>query len=151
MTTTQQRQVRQPSWQSVDSGQLLLVAAAGMLVVAAVAHTAAVGLTQARDAVAFGALIAFGELLRLSLPGDREAAPIGSAGAPGSPLVSRSGLLRRHPTASHSLVAARPPLVALGGAAARSVDPLTTVGQNRSAAMALKPGRNVAGGFAFLV
>jgi HD domain-containing protein len=65
----------------MDSGELLLVAAAGMLVVAAVAQTAAIGLSQARDAVAFGALIALGELLRLSLPGDRESAPIGSAGA----------------------------------------------------------------------
>ena len=70
------------SWrQALDSGELLLVAAAGMLVVAAVAQTAAMGLAQARDAVAFGALIALGELLRLSLPGDRESAPIGSAGA----------------------------------------------------------------------
>jgi hypothetical protein len=65
----------------MDSGELLLVAAAGMLVVAAVAQTAAMGLSQARDAVSFGALIALGELLRLSLPGDRESAPIGSAGA----------------------------------------------------------------------
>ena len=32
-------------------------------------------------ALAFGALIAFGELLRLNLPGDREAAPIATAGA----------------------------------------------------------------------
>src|ERR1035438_8086670 len=128
MTTTQQRQVRQPSWQSVDSGQLLLAAAAGMLVVAAVAHTAAVGLTQARDAVAFGAriafgellrlfqpgarpsaqagvgvafgpLIAFGELLRLSLPGDREAAPIGSAGALGYALVLQIGFTQARQSA----------------------------------------------------
>jgi hypothetical protein len=75
----------------MDSGQLLLLTAVGMLVVAAVAQTAAVGLTQARDAVAFGALIAFGELLRLSLPGDREAAPIGSAGALGYALVLQIG------------------------------------------------------------
>jgi hypothetical protein len=90
--TIQQRQTRQPSWQSLDSGQLLLLAAAGMLLVAAVAQTAAVGLTQARAAVAFGALIAFGELLRLSLPGDREAAPIGSAGAFGYALLLQIGL-----------------------------------------------------------
>jgi HD domain len=75
----------------MGSGQLLLLAAAGLLVVAAVAQTAAAGLTQARDAVAFGALIAFGELLRLSLPGDREAAPIGSAGALGYALVLQIG------------------------------------------------------------
>jgi len=70
------------SWrQAMDSGELLLVAAAGMLVVAAVAQTAAVGLVQPRIALAFGALIAFGEVLRLSLERGRESAPIGSAGA----------------------------------------------------------------------
>jgi HD domain len=67
--------------QAVDSGELLLVAAAGMLVAAAVAQTAAVGVVQPRTALAFGALIALGELLRLALPGGRESAPIGSAGA----------------------------------------------------------------------
>ena len=67
--------------QAMDSGELLLVAGAGMLVVAAVAQTAAVGLIQPRIALAFGALIAFGEVLRLSLEGGRESAPIGSAGA----------------------------------------------------------------------
>jgi HD domain len=41
--------------------------------------------------VAFGALIAFGELLRLSLPGGREAAPVGSAGALGYALVLQVG------------------------------------------------------------
>jgi len=65
----------------MDSGELLLVAAAGMLVVAAVAQTAAVGVDQLRVALAFGGLIVFGEVLRLSLPGGRESAPIGSAGA----------------------------------------------------------------------
>jgi HD domain len=70
------------SWRrAMDSGELLLVAAAGMLVVAAVAQTAAVGVDQLRVALAFGGLIAFGEVLRLSLPGGRESAPIGSAGA----------------------------------------------------------------------
>lgn len=76
----------------MDSGQLLLLAAAGMLVVAAVAQTASAGLVQPRDALAFGALIALGELLRLSLPGDREAAPLGSAGALGYALVLRIGV-----------------------------------------------------------
>jgi hypothetical protein len=85
--TTQRHMARQSAWQSIDSGQLLLVAAAGLLLVAAVAQTAAAGLVQPRDALAFGALIALGELLRLSLPGDREAAPIGSAGALGYALA----------------------------------------------------------------
>jgi HD domain len=91
--TTQRHFVRQSAWQSIDSGQLLLVAAAGVLLVAAVAQTAAAGLVQPRDALAFGALIALGELLRLSLPGDREAAPIGSAGALGYALTIRVGML----------------------------------------------------------
>jgi hypothetical protein len=67
--------------QAVDSGELLLIAGTGMLVAAAAAQTARVGLVQERTAFAFGALIALGELLRLTLPGDRETAPIGSAGA----------------------------------------------------------------------
>ena len=82
---------RQSAWRLTDSGQLLLVIAAGVLLVAAVAQTAAAGLVQPRDALAFGALIALGELLRLSLPGDREAAPIGSAGALGYALAVRVG------------------------------------------------------------
>jgi len=68
-------------WHFRDSGQLLLVAAAGVVLVASVAQTAASGLHDVRFAVAFGVLIAFGELLRLNLPGDRESAPIGTAGA----------------------------------------------------------------------
>jgi HD domain-containing protein len=78
------------SWrQAMDSGELLLVAGAGMLVAAAVAQTAATSVTQPRNALAFGALIALGELLRLTLPGEREAAPIGSAGALGYALALR--------------------------------------------------------------
>jgi hypothetical protein len=76
------------SWRhAMDSGELLLVAGVGMVVVAAVAQTAAAGVVQPRIALAFGALIALGEVLRLSLPGGREAAPIGSAGALGYAMV----------------------------------------------------------------
>jgi len=89
--TAQRHLARQTAWQSMDSGQLLLLVAAGLLLVAAVAQTAAVGLAQPRIALAFGALIALGELLRLSLPGDREAAPLGSAGALGYALVLHIG------------------------------------------------------------
>ena len=98
--TTQRHIARQSAWQSIDSGQLLLVAAAGLLLVAAVAQTAAAGLVQPRDALAFGALIALGELLRLSLPGDREAAPIGSAGALGYALAFAVGM---HPALQPAL------------------------------------------------
>ncbi len=72
-------------WQAVDSGRLLLIAAAAMLVTASFASTAV--LLQSRPpinwhaALAFGGLVAFGELLRLALPGGREAAPIAMVGA----------------------------------------------------------------------
>jgi hypothetical protein len=75
-------------WQALDSGRLLLMAVAAMLVTAAFAVTA----IEARvhtvphaiywtPALAFGGFIAFGELLRLALPGGREAAPIAMVGA----------------------------------------------------------------------
>jgi hypothetical protein len=73
-------------WQAVDSGRLLLMATALTLVTAAVAVTA----VEARPlhstiylpaALAFGGFIAFGELLRLALPGGRESAPIAMVGA----------------------------------------------------------------------
>jgi len=78
-------------WHVRDSGQLLLVVAAGVCLVASVTQTAAEGLKDPRIAIAFGALIAFGELLRLNLPGDRESAPIGFAGALAYALLIRVG------------------------------------------------------------
>ncbi len=89
--TSRRHELRRYPWQVRDSGQLLLVAAAGVWLVAAVAQTAAEGLQDPRIAVAFGALIAFGELLRLNLPGDRETAPIGFAGALAYALLIRVG------------------------------------------------------------
>src|SRR5262249_59785709 len=76
-----QAEDRLPSWQAMDSGRLLLLAAVGLLVVAALARTAAVGMVNSRVAVAFGSAIAIGELLRLGLPGGRDAAPISTAAA----------------------------------------------------------------------
>src|SRR5215472_15253188 len=75
-----QAEDRLPSWQAMDSGRLLLLAAVGMLVVAALAQTAASHqVADLRTAVAFGSAIAIGELLRLGLPGGRQAAPIATA------------------------------------------------------------------------
>ncbi len=70
-------------WQSIDSGRLLLMAAAGMLIIAAFAHTTISSTNHIawRPALAFGGFIALGELLRLALPGGREAAPIAMVGA----------------------------------------------------------------------
>ncbi len=72
---------RWSSWQALDSGRLLLMSMASMLVVAAFATaTIEVNTLQMRPALAFGGFIAFGELLRLALPGGREAAPIAMVG-----------------------------------------------------------------------
>jgi hypothetical protein len=84
---------RLPSWQAMDSGRLLLLAAVGMMVVAAVAHTAAVRVTQPQTAIAFGSVIAIGELLRLRQQGGREAAPIATAAALAYALLLRVGEL----------------------------------------------------------
>ncbi|MGH3159340.1 MAG: HD-GYP domain-containing protein [Streptosporangiaceae bacterium] len=78
---------RSGSWQAMDSGQLLLIAAAGMLAVAAIAQVAVTGVVQVGDAVAFGSLVALGELLRITLPGNRESAPIAFGGALGYALL----------------------------------------------------------------
>jgi HD domain len=90
---TRQADDRLPSWQAMDSGRLLLLAAVGMMVVAAVAHTAAARLTDPQNAIAFGSVIAIGELLRLAQPGGREAAPIATAAALAYALLLRVGAL----------------------------------------------------------
>jgi len=64
---------------SAGTGPRLLAAAAGLLVAVAVVQTLLAGVVAVKWALAFAALIALGELLRLNLPGDREAAPIGTA------------------------------------------------------------------------
>src|SRR5579871_5958378 len=76
---------------ALDSGHWLLAAFAGLLLIWSVAQTAVSGVLDVHAALAFGALIAFGELLRLNLPGDREAAPIATAGAMAYALLLRIG------------------------------------------------------------
>jgi HD domain len=72
---------RWAAWQAMDSGRLLLMGVSAMLVLAAVASLAVTApQPPVKPAVAFGLFIAFGELLRLALPGGREAAPIAMAG-----------------------------------------------------------------------
>jgi HD domain len=70
-------------WQTVDTGRLALIFISGMLVVVSIAVTAArpPHIHALPVAVAFGLYIAFGELLRLVLPGGREAAPIAMSAA----------------------------------------------------------------------
>src|SRR5580692_5140386 len=96
--TERRHELHRYPWQVRDSGQLLLVVAAGVWLVASVAQTAATGVTDPRVAIAFGALIAFGEVLRLNLPGDRESAPVGLAGALAYALLIHVG----HHQAQHS-------------------------------------------------
>jgi HD domain len=86
---------------ALDSGQWLLVAFAGLLLIWSVAQSAVSGIQDVHAALAFGALIAFGELLRLNLPGDREAAPIATAGAMAYALVLRIGNDPAKPAAAH--------------------------------------------------
>ncbi|MDQ2874911.1 MAG: phosphohydrolase, partial [Actinomycetota bacterium] len=87
---------RWSSWQAMDSGRLLLLAVSGMLALAAFASLAVTtGDLKVNPAVAFGLFIAFGELLRLALPGGREAAPIAMAGAMGYALLLG---LKGHPS-----------------------------------------------------
>lgn len=78
-------------WQSLDSGQVLLIAATGMLIVIAISQVAAVGLSSPQIAIAFGVLIALGELARIMMPGNREVAPIATAGALGYTLLLSVG------------------------------------------------------------
>jgi hypothetical protein len=74
---------RMAYWQALDSGRILLMAAAAMLIIAAFAGMAALHPQHIniRAALSFGGFIAFGELFRLALPGGREAAPIAMVGA----------------------------------------------------------------------
>jgi acid phosphatase family membrane protein YuiD len=82
MTTTTRAPIeRWSSWQSMDSGRLLLISVSGMLIVASFVSLALTKQLPLKSAVAFGLFIAFGELLRLALPGGREAAPIAMSGA----------------------------------------------------------------------
>src|SRR5579859_3949126 len=88
--TGRRHELRRFPWQMRDSGQLLLVAS--------VAQVANSGLRYGQIAIVFGLVIAFGELLRLSLPGDRESAPIATAGALAYALLINVG--RHHMTHS---------------------------------------------------
>jgi len=78
----------------------LPVALAGLLLIWSVTQTGVSGVRDVHAALAFGALIAFGELLRLNLPGDREAAPIATAGALAYALLLRIGTESARPGAA---------------------------------------------------
>lgn len=85
--------------QVLDSGQSLLIVFAGVLLIACVAQTAVAGVRDVRTALVFGALIALGEVLRLNLPGERESAPIATAGALAYAMLVRIGDAPAHQSA----------------------------------------------------
>ncbi len=58
----------------MDTARLVLLGSTAVLVAFCVVNLVHIKYSQA--AIAFGLFIAFGELLRLALPGGREAAPI---------------------------------------------------------------------------
>ncbi len=71
---------RWQAWQSVDTARLILLGITSVLVVISVVSLFHLN-TSSQPEIAFGLFIAFGELLRLSLPGAREAAPIAMTAA----------------------------------------------------------------------
>jgi HD domain len=82
MTTVRVTEMRWAGWQTVDTGRIVLVSGTALIVVAATVFTAAqTKFYEPRIAFAFGLYIAFGELLRLVLPGGREGAPIAMSAA----------------------------------------------------------------------
>lgn len=86
------------AYQRFGSAQLLLICAAALIAAGGIAYTCAVGLDRPEIAIGFGALIAAGELARLTMPGNREVAPVGAAAALGyTLLLDLSQAPLRHP------------------------------------------------------
>jgi hypothetical protein len=92
---------------SLGAGELLVVALATLLSVAAVGRTASVGLQHPGWAAAFAGLIALGEVARVRLPGGRETAPIALAGSLGYAFITNvNGTAARHSTLQVTAVVA---------------------------------------------
>jgi hypothetical protein len=121
---------RMAYWQALDSGRILLMAAAAMLVIAAFAGIAALHPSgiHYREALSFGGFIAFGELFRLALPGGREAAPIAMVGA-----MAYAMLL--HPPAPHASITYDALLVVAVAATGMAVGALPHIAAGRSAGL----------------
>jgi hypothetical protein len=96
--TSRTAEQRWLAWQTVDTGRLFLLSATSLLVVVALARIAVVSVENRDVVIAFGLYIAFGELLRLALPGGREAAPIAMSAAMSYAMVLRiAGPQHHHP------------------------------------------------------
>jgi len=81
-----------PRWARPGPAALGLRGAALVLAAAGLAHTLWRGVHDPGHALAFGALVTIGELARWgALPGEREPAPLGAAGALAYALLGRSG------------------------------------------------------------
>ncbi|MDT0331300.1 HD-GYP domain-containing protein [Nocardiopsis lambiniae] len=74
---------RGPIWRTSRPVRAILVAAVGAISLAALVWTSAIGFVEPYVALSFCLVIAVGELVRITLPGHREVAPIASAGAVG--------------------------------------------------------------------
>ncbi|MDE3720969.1 HD domain-containing protein [Nocardiopsis sp. N85] len=74
---------RGPIWRTSRPVRAILVAAVGAISLAALVWTSATGFVEPYVALSFCLVIAVGELVRITLPGHREVAPIASAGAVG--------------------------------------------------------------------
>jgi len=102
MTTVRVAEARWVGWQTVDTGRLALVSCAALITASAIMYTAFIAggfHDKAHVALAFGLYIAFGELLRLVLPGGREGAPIAMSAALSYAMVLTIG--RAEPTSQH--------------------------------------------------
>ncbi|MFI1378771.1 HD-GYP domain-containing protein [Embleya sp. NPDC020886] len=106
------------------TGTVVLVLGA-LAAAVAVAVTAAEGVVQPSYALVFGTVIAVGETARVTLPGNRETAPLGAAGALAYALlpdvhgtVSRHGVLQVVAVVAVALLAGTLPHVARGRAPA---------------------------------
>jgi hypothetical protein len=108
------------------TGPLLVLASGFLLAVAAFVVTASPGgFVEVHVAVAFGAFIALGELVRITLPGGRDAAPIATAGALAYALLMRyrgdvaeHGALQVVAVAAVAMLVGMAPHVAVGRAPA---------------------------------
>src|SRR6266568_5589589 len=121
------------AWQTVDTGRLALMSVTSTLVIVAVTRTAMMPLAPTRPvAIAFGLYIAFGELLRLALPGGREAAPIAMSAA-----LSYAMVLKIAGQPHPSPVPGAPPLQVAYGAPPLQVVVVAAVGTPRLAFVAM--------------
>lgn len=135
------------TWQTVDTGRLLLLSFTAMLVAVALARTVTLSFYAPKVAIAFGLYIAFGELLRLVLPGGRQTAPIAMSAALSYAMVLKiAGPLQHHAGGSaRQFIHSAPPLqVVVVAAAGMIIGSLPHIAAGRRAGLTGMSGRLVA-------